>query len=191
MIAVERPSETVRILNRFYQKVAGRAPIEAELISPEEVPEPYHHLLVHEGDMTSKLIEHHGEEISLHILERSITPSELARHLVLEGRRSRRPLEYGAIRIYFETLPDRVRHKIIEGRDPLGGLLNTHGVEYVSRPAAFIRVLTNDLIQRAFRLKEPVWVYGRCNRLVNLSGGTIAEVVEILPPESIRDASRS
>jgi hypothetical protein len=191
MLVRDKQSEIFRLLNRFYEKVAGRAPVEAEVVDSDEVPEPYHHLLVHEGDMTSRLTKHYGESISLRILQRSLSASELSRHLVLEGIRSHRPMEYGAIRIYFDGLPHRVREKIIEGRDPLGGLLNEHGVKYVSRPAAFIRVIANEPMQRAFGLRAPVSLYGRCNRLVDSAGRSIAEVVEILPPQLDADEERS
>ncbi|MBN1441067.1 MAG: hypothetical protein JXA90_00090 [Planctomycetes bacterium] len=179
---MEKRSEILGLLNRFYEKVAGRAPVEAEMIEPEEIPEPYHHLLVHEGDMTSRLIEHHGEPITLRILQKSLSRSRLSRQLVLEGERSRRPLEYGAIRIHLEDLPHEVREKVIEGREPLGSILGAHGVECSSRPAAFIRVFANDPIRRAFQLPGARWLYGRCNVLIGASGDPIAEVVEILPP---------
>ena len=48
--------------------------------------------------------------------------------------------------------------------------------------AAFIRVVANDPMRRAFQLPGARWLYGRCNVLIGASGDPIAEVVEILPP---------
>ena len=38
-------------------------------MEPDAVPEPYHGLLVHHGDMTSRLAEYHEEAIVLEILQ--------------------------------------------------------------------------------------------------------------------------
>jgi chorismate-pyruvate lyase len=176
------PEAVLSLLNKFYQMVAGRSPLEAELLDPEAIPDPQCDLLVHRSDMTARLIDHHGQDIELWILEKIVVGDDLYRHLVLESVPTRRPLEYGAIRIHLDVLSPRARDRVLEGRIPLGTILKEDAIQYEHRPVAFFRVFSNDLMQRAFRMKEPRWLYGRCNRLVTRAGDPIAEVVEILPP---------
>lgn len=171
------------LLNHFYRTDPEQPPLEAHLLDPAELPEPYRRLLVHQSDMTSTLARYHEDEITLRVLERVLTPGSLSRHSVLVGRREGRPVEYGAIQISLDTLDEEARAKVIAGREPLGGILNARGIRYESCPGGFYRVRSNEVIDRVFALAGPQWLYGRCNCLTDLSGRTIAEVVEILPPE--------
>lgn len=172
------------LLEDFYRELPGARVPDCQRVDGAAIPEPYRTLLVHETDMTSTLENHHGEQITLRVLERKLVSAWLARHIVLEGKKTGRPVEYGAIRINLDALDEDVQTRIIECRDPLGGILNTHGVQYGSCPGAFLRVRSTELMARVLRLAEPQWLYGRCNCLADLSGRTIAEVVEILPPEN-------
>jgi hypothetical protein len=177
------------LLEDFHQTVPAQSVPDATLVDPWSIPEPYRGLLVHESDMTSTLESHHGETTSLRVLDRKLASDWLARHIVLEGNQTGRPLEYGAIRINLGALDEGVQRQVIECRHPLGGILNAHGVTYGSFPGAFFKVRSTDLINRVLRLADPQWLYGRCNCLSDLSGHTIAEVVEILPPENHRGTS--
>jgi hypothetical protein len=170
------------LLDDFYQAVPGHCVPDATVVDGSDIPEPYRRLLVHNRDMTSTLENYHGEKITLRVLERKLTSDWLARHIVLEGMDSGRPVEYGAIRINLGALDHAVQDKVFECRDPLGGILNHHGVQYGSCPGAFFRVFSSELMNRVLGLDLPQWLYGRCNCLADLSGHTIAEVVEVLPP---------
>jgi hypothetical protein len=132
--------------------------------------------------MTSTLTGHHREKIVLRVLQQTVAENTLSRHIILESADTRQPVEYGASRIALGVLNDSVRNKIVEGREPLGGILNDHDVAYDSCPGAFFKVRSNDLMNGLFGLDEPRWLYGRCNCLTDRGGRTIAEVVEILPP---------
>ncbi len=178
------------LLGEFYPAVPGLAPVDARVVRPEQIPQPYRRLLVHASDMTSTLSAFHGEDVRLRVLERRLTGEELARHIVLEGGRSRRPVEYGAIRIHLDLLEGPARSEAIRCRTPLGAILNAHGVPYESCPGAFFQVRSTELIDRVFGLDGPRWLYGRCNCLADPSGRSIAEVVEILPPEHNPQAGR-
>lgn len=171
------------LLHRFYAAHAEQPPLEAALLPPDEIPAPYRGLLVHRSDMTSTLQRHHGETVVLRVLDRKVADGELARHIVLEGARTRRPVEYGAARIRLDALDEGARREVLECRVPLGGILARHGVAFGCCPGGYFRVRSNALIERALGLARPEWLYGRCNCLADGDGATIAEVVEILPPE--------
>jgi hypothetical protein len=157
-------------------------PLDAVVVEPSELPDQQRRLLVHNSDMTSTLTGHHREEILLRVIQRSVENGSLSRHIVLESAISRMPVEYGASNISLHVLDDDVRAEVVEGKKPLGGILNNHGVAYSNCPGAFFKVRSNDLMNRLFGLDGPNWLYGRCNCLTDGIGRTIAEVVEILPP---------
>ena len=165
-----------------FSKMTGHPLPEVEKLDPQEIPEPAQKLLVHETDMTSTLTEHFGDEIILQISRRIRVEDLYARQVVLQTRDSQKPVEYGAIQIHLNSLSLEVQQEIVNGVNPLGGILNYHSVNYISNPAAYIRVRANKTMQRAFEFEAAVWLYGRCNQLSNVEGETIAEVVEILPP---------
>ncbi len=169
------------LLRQFYDRLPEQPPTDAELIEPEEVPQPHRSLLVHCNDMTPTLEGYHGEKIVLRVLQRSVTEESLSRHIVLEGLRTGKPVEYGAIRIDLGPLDEDSRRQVLECRVPLGSILNSHGVAHASCPGGFFRVRPNALIRRVLSLNGTPWLYGRCNCLSDSQGRMIAEVVEILP----------
>ena len=174
--------KVLALLETFYRPGEENAPWETEVVVGDRMPRPYRDLLVHDRDTTSTLAGYHRDEISLRVLDRVASPEHLARHIVLQCGSARRPVEYGASRIRLDSLDDPSRRKVLEGRVPLGGILNTHEVEYGNCPRAYFAVRSNGLIGSLFELKEPRWLYGRCNCLSDPLGNVIAEVVEILPP---------
>ena len=84
------------------------------------MPEPHHHLLVHQSDMTPRLRNHHGSTPQLTVVTEDHTPEYVIREVVLtcEGR----PVEYGAIGIHLEGFPPHVKELIRGGSAPLGAI---------------------------------------------------------------------
>lgn len=172
------------LLDGFYRSMPTHPPLDAVVVEPSELPDQQRRLLVHDRDMTSTLTRYHRQKILLRVLQRTLTNGTLSRHIVLESAVSRTPVEYGASNISLAVLDDHVRGEVVEGKKPLGGILNEHGVAYSNCPGAFFKVRSNDLMNRLFELDESTWLYGRCNCLTDSIGRTIAEVVEILPPDN-------
>lgn len=176
----------IGLLQEFYPGDAGLAPFEMMMVTADLIPQPDRSLLVHDRDMTSTLTRFHEDELRLDVLDRRLHDDHLARHIVLRTVAEHRPVEYGAIRIRFDGLDDDVRAKILECSQPLGGILNEHGVSYSSCPGGFFKIRATDLMVDVLELPESAWLYGRCNCLAAADGRNIAEVVEVLPPAHIR-----
>jgi chorismate-pyruvate lyase len=153
-----------------------------EVIEAEAVPPPYRGLLVHSGDMTSRLAAHHGGEIVLEVLHREVTPEAYRREVVLHVAETGVPVEYGAIEIFLGAFPAAVRTEIVEAKRPLGGLLNAHRIAYRSQPKAFIKLGDDAIMHDHFGCAETHCFYGRCNELVREDGQLLARIVEVLPP---------
>ena len=150
--------------------------------------------LVHVRSLAQRRVVGHGGleptvplprllNVCLRVLERRVDDDIYARHIVLHTAQTQRPAEYGALRVHLPLLDEPVRAALFQARQPLGAILNAHGGAYRGCPGAFFRIFSNDLINDSLQLGRSQWLYGRCNCLADRAGRTIAEVIEILPPE--------
>ena len=151
-------------------------------VEASAVPEPYRSLLVHQTDMTSTLENFHKEKQRGEVLSRHTPGQEYFREVVLRLDQSGRRVEFGAIKIMLDLFPFEVRQEILRERQPLGRILTESGVEFSSQPRAYLRLVSDDFINRILDLKGPQILYGRRNALVDPWNQPLAEIVEILPP---------
>ena len=150
-------------------------------IEGEAVPEPYKSLLVHRHDMTPTLEKFHQQTIHLQVLARERNGPEYFRNVVLLLDASGAPVEFGAIKINLSLFPPAARRHILEERLPLGQILHEHEIPHSSRPKAFLRIFSDDLINQALGLNGVQELYGRRNTLSDSVQRPLAEIVEILP----------
>jgi chorismate-pyruvate lyase len=159
------------------QPVLLWAPVDAA-----DMPEPCRTLLVHQTDMTSTLERHFGEKLHVELLSRHTKGQAYFRAVSLQLDQSGRRVEFGAIKIMLDLLPDEVRQAILRERQPLGRILAESGVEFSSQPRGYLRVISDDFIGRSLDLNGPHALYGRRNTLSDPWDRPLAEIVEILPP---------
>lgn len=146
------------------------------------MPHPYRVLLVHNGDMTSRLATFFGGDIVLEVLHREHTPEFYRREVVLHIESTGLPVEYGAIEIDLSAFSGELRELILEQHLPLGGLLNRFGVRYRSEPKGFIKLGADAVMQRVFQVPGAHEFYGRCNVLLGENDRVLARIVEVLRP---------
>ena len=165
-------------LVRLRGEVAGTF----DFLEGQDVPEPFRALLVHHGDMTSRLEIFHKGPISLQVLQsRRDGETEYCREVILRRALDGAAVEYGAIEIFLNAFESELQAKILEGRVPLGGLLNSFKVRYHSEPRAFFRMCPNASLAALLGVPEGVFLYGRSNVLRHDDGALIASIVEVLP----------
>jgi len=172
-------------LTRFFAQ-DGRDLPEFDVVESADVPEPCHALLVHHGDMTSRLEEFHGGSLVLEVLHWEQDANAYRREVLLRVAGSGLAVEYGAIEINLAAFAPELRDDVLAARQPLGGLLNAHGLAYRSEPRAFIRVAPSDAMKEVFGDAAARELYGRCNLLLGEDGTTLAHIVEVLRPHSPR-----
>jgi chorismate-pyruvate lyase len=175
-------------LDEFYAR-SGLALPPLDQVDGEALPEPYRSLLVHERDMTSTLEDFHNAGIHLRLVGRHQRDQEYFREVVLALDGTERAVEFGAIKIHLNRLPETVRQQILAERFPLGHILKDCGLPYLSRPKAFIRIASDKTINALLGLSGAHVLYGRRNTLFNPRSEPIAEIVEILPPAQPQDSS--
>lgn len=167
----------------FYNALSQPLPVVEELAATD-LPQPYRHLLVHQRDMTSTLQKHYGARTHLRVLQNQVDNGLYQREVVLLLDGSNQPVEFGAITIEFAVLPAAACQAVLAARWPLGGILSEHRVEFMSHPKAFFRMESDAVINQALGLTGAVTLFGRCNALRDADGNTIADIVEILPPDA-------
>ena len=172
-------------LDFFYEsKDIPKPSIEA--IDAESLPQSERALLDHDRDMTSTLMKHHNSELYIEVLERVFNDNYLLRMVVLKSKIKNSPVEFGAIGMDLNLFDSDIRNEIEQGVKPLGGLLEQYSVPYKSGPRAFFKIICDELISSLLQVPEGVNLYGRCNEISNSEGFTLADIVEILPVETIR-----
>jgi len=172
-------------LDEFYALAKRELPL-IEQIDGEEVPEPYRELLVHTNDMTPTLEKFRGERIYLNVISRQTRGDFYFREVILLTQRTRRPVEFGAIKINLALFPSSARRLILEEQEPLGTILNDFKIPHSSRPKAFVRIQADAFIKGALQLSGEQVLYGRRNTLFDAQQRVFAEIVEILPPAEER-----
>jgi chorismate-pyruvate lyase len=104
------------------------------------------------------------------------------REVVLKLEGSEQSVEFGAIKIHLDLFAAAVRGQILQERWPLGHILKDYVISHASRPSAFLRVASDELINSVLGLTGAHVLYGRRNTLFDTADRPLAEIVEILPP---------
>ena len=178
---VAAPNDLLYPLTLLCQKGGHPLP-SCEPIEGSEMPEPYRGLLVHHGDMTSRLEAFFGGSIVIEVLHCEHLPEVYRREVVLRIEATGLPVEYGAIEIDLGAFDGEMRRLILEHHLPLGGLLNRFGVRYRSEPKGFLKLGPDAVLQEVFGLPEARQFFGRSNVLLGEDGRTLARIVEVVRP---------
>jgi chorismate-pyruvate lyase len=166
----------------YFRHNGGRALPSFETVPGENVPQPYRDLLVHHGDMTSRLEAFHGGPIELDVLHSGHSDDVYRREVLLRVAPRGVAVEYGAIEIFLDAFEEPLRAKILEAHIPLGGLLNAFKVSYRSEPRAFIKLAPDPQMDALFGLEGAHPLYGRVNLLLTRGARELARIVEVLRP---------
>ncbi len=156
--------------------------LDIEALVPENVPEPYAGLLVHDNDMTSTLEKYFSDELKLQLLDKKIENQILTRSVLLIGEKSNVVTEYGAIHIFLDKFTEEAQAYILDSKVPLGAILRKFNISFVSQPQTFFRIKAVHEISGLLKVPEGSWLYGRQNVLLDpMDNKPLAQIIEILP----------
>ena len=153
------------------------------IVTPNQIPQPYRSLLVHDSDMTRTLERHVGDRAVLRPLSTFLSGASYFRRILLVQESSGRPVALGAIRVRLDAFTPRLRAKILAGRIPLGRILLEGRFAYTSTVQALLAVEPTPEIMGVFWMPESRVLYGRRSAMFR-DKTKIADIVEILPPLS-------
>jgi len=159
----------------------GSARPRVTFVEPTTLPETEAHLLVHETDMTPRLRAFYGCPIDLDVHARGQIGHYLVRASVLTRRVDGMPVEFGAIGIHLDRLPEAARQPVLDGAVPFGAILEDHCVPHSSHPRGFFRITIDTRLAELLGATSGQVLFGRCNVLLGADKQPLAEVVEVLP----------
>jgi len=153
-----------------------------EIISADEVPQPYHKLLVHKRHMTVTVEAHHGDLVDVRILDRRHVGNFYARKILLVTQKTGKVVQFGIVRINLSYCSKAVREEIVAGKTPVGRVLINHKVLRRIEPTAYLRVTPSAAMMGWFSLDQPLTTYGRTG-IIFCDEHPAIEVLEIVAPE--------
>jgi hypothetical protein len=174
-----RPGPNLPDLYRLFQTDAP--PPEHALIAPEQMPEPYRSLLVHNHHMTVTVEAYYGSLVNVRVLERRHDGDTYARKILLKLRSNGRVVLFGIPRIHVQFCSEPVRAAILREDTPLGRILIEHDVLRRIEPTAYFRVTTGPMVTQWFGLPAPRETYGRLG-IIHCDEQPAIELLEILAP---------
>ncbi len=163
----------------------GQTTPETQTVLPEQIPPISRKLLHHTHDMTSTLSEFSGEQINLRSMQFRRKGNLYVRQVILRTETTKRSIEFGAIQIHINQFSKQPLKEILQGTMPLGAIIELHGIKHQSKPTKFFSIKSDKVINHAMDIEGSVQLFGRCNTLSDDKENTLAEVVEILPPEKM------
>jgi hypothetical protein len=155
---------------------------EYEFVSDDEVPPPYHGLLVHPHHMTVTVEQHHGDLVDVRILARRQEGDSYARKILLALHGSGRVVQFGIVRIFLRFCSPAVSEELVAGQTPVGRILIRHDVLRKIIPTAFLRVIPGPAMMGWFNLDRPQITYGRL-AYIHCDGQPAIELLEVVAPE--------
>ena len=156
---------------------------EAEIISGQEMPEPYRKLLVHTHHMTVTVESFYDLPVDVRVLQTHRDGDFYGRKILLQLQGSERVVQFGIVRIDLSCCSPPVRDEILAQRTPLGRVLIRHNVLRRIQPTDYLRVKTSPQMSAWFGLSEPATTYGRLG-VIFCDHRPAIEVLEILAPIS-------
>ena len=156
-----------------------------DVVPGDQVPEPYHRLLVHEHHMTVTVESHHGSLVDVRVLEAKRDGDSYARKILLAKQSDGRIVMFGLVRIWLNYCSKEVGDAILAEQTPIGRILIENNVLRRIEPTEFFRLTPGPDLAEWFGSNVPT--YGRL-ALIHCDGKPAVELLEIVAPEPIKPA---
>src|SRR5262245_12982701 len=152
-----------------------------EVIPADEVPEPYHQLLVHEHHMTVTVEAFHGDLVDVRVLDRWSSGDYYARKILLTLQKTGRVVQFGIVRVDLSFCSQEIREEIRSEKTPFGRILIRHNVMRRIEPTAFLRIRHWPRLFDWFGMTEPQPIYGRL-AYIHWDNRPAVELLEVVAP---------
>jgi hypothetical protein len=130
-------------------------------VSPEQVPEPFHWLLVHKNHMTKVLEAQYGHPMELDVVKHHLEDDLYTRKIILRPQGTDVIVEVGIVRLNFRFMTREVRDEILKRETPLGAILIRHKVLRKVQPRWYLKFPANAPLLAAAGATFPHTTYGR------------------------------
>ncbi|MGA2496320.1 MAG: hypothetical protein ABSH20_01180 [Tepidisphaeraceae bacterium] len=145
----------------------------------EEMPEPYHKLLVHKRHMTLALSEHFGVAPNLYVMSELHDGNWYSRKIFLTAGNKSDSIELGVVRMDLSCLRENVAEQILRKGQPLGAILTEHHVLRRIEPRHYLFFPKGSAVLRWFGHGNAGPFYGRLGT-IHCNEKPAIEVLEIV-----------
>lgn len=150
-----------------------------DVISADQVPAPYHQLLVHEHHMTVTVEAHHGSLVDVKVLDRKRDGDSYARKILLAKKSDGKIVQFGLVRIWLNYCTPAVRDAIVSESTPIGRILIENNVLRRIEPTEFFKLTPGPDMISWFGSSAPT--YGRL-AIIHCDEKPAVELLEIVAP---------
>ncbi|QDU61376.1 hypothetical protein Pan216_22320 [Planctomycetes bacterium Pan216] len=172
------PSKELRLMLAFF----GESDLpQCYEIDPDDMPEPYNFLLVHDGHMTVTLETFCGSKVSVHPYQVKRDGGLYARKLDLRTGHDNLVVMTGIMLFNFSFCSDKVRDLILEEKTPLGRILIENNILRQVSSRTYLRIDAKDPMISRFELPEARAAYGRIATIF-CDGKPAVDLLEIVRP---------
>jgi hypothetical protein len=130
-------------------------------VPPNEMPEPFHWLLVHRNHMTKVLEAQYGRPMELDVVKHHLEDDLYTRKIILRPQGTDVIVEVGIVRLNFRFMTKEVRDEILKRETPLGAILIRHKVLRKVQPRWYLKFPANAPLLAAAGAIFPHTTYGR------------------------------
>src|SRR5260370_21640983 len=130
-------------------------------VQDDEVPPPYHDLLVHKHHMTVTVEAHHGRLVDVKVLQVHKENDVYARKILLALQNNGRVVQFGIMRVHLRYCSAKVKQEILAEKTPLRRSLIENKVLRRIEPTAYLRVTPGPGMMTWFGLKQPRITHAR------------------------------
>lgn len=155
-----------------------------EFVPGEQVPEPYHGLLVHRHHMTVTVESFHGDKVDVKVLAKNVSGDHYARKILLALHQTGKIVQFGIMRVHFRYCSPAVQEAIVAEQTPLGRILIEHDVLRWIEPTRFLRVHPCPALKMWFGLEPSPETYGRL-AIIHCNLQPAVELLEIVAPVGV------
>jgi hypothetical protein len=149
------------------------------VVTPEEMPEPFRKLLVHEMHMTLALTSNYGAFLELNVKEMHYEGNLYSRKINLTIPRNHLIVEHGLVRLNLHNIPHAVWQEIIQQRAPMGEILLRHNILQRIQPKWFLRLDPGSDMLAWMGSQTTRPLYGRLGTIF-CNGEPTVEVLEVV-----------
>lgn len=147
-----------------------------------EMPSVPRQLLAHNHHMTVTVEAHHGSLVDVQVLAAKRDEPYYARKILLARQSDGQIVQFGIVRIDFNSLDEEVRREIEAQRTPLGRILIEHKVLREVELFDLYRIEPGPELCQLFSIVPADTTYGR-TALIHCNGQPAIELLEIVTPE--------
>lgn len=174
----ERSLDANTLLELFYENPAEHCCV-ATQVGREDIPQPYHKLLVHEDHMTVTVEAFHDSLVDVKVLEEKKTDDVYARKILLTRQSDDAVVQFGVVRLHRDLLPAAARDAIEAKQVPLGRILIEQGLLRHVQLLDLWQCKTTGELQQLLQLDSPTTVYGR-TAIIHVDSQPVIELLEIV-----------